>query len=706
MSIDATIFLLIDALSKKLLENCRTTSEKRDIWLFESLALFCLSVVVLAYHHFPLLLWCLGVITFISATLTGRVDLNYYWESARSYWNEFSDQQENLKLSYGESNAPKASVEPLGLYKNQVSEDQCREYLRQTGEITISNPRPRNISPNSEGLKALRYNEQKAMYELIRPSPVDSKQGAVLRQRTPSQPSDVVSSEELPKLRNTSSVVNNLETFGSRMLSMFGLPYAGTVRPNLPPGLGGSGDNLCFMNSVLQCIARGPNLADELAEEVKSCSLQDKNKLSLLDAVAETLQQINEMPSANTIPVINTKSLCLAGSQVNPDLLSGPTRHQMQQDACEFLSWLLYELHEAVNDPKGSKDKNYHDQSMATLKTVYGNISESYAEVMKSECKEQISKANGLSDLVLAEAVQNYSNLEWMSHRRNNRSIVDDSFTFQCLELRMCSTCKSTSAHVQNMNVLSLPVVLQDSEVSLADCLSSYTLQEKLIGCERIQCVTCYKPAGDQSPAADTSLAQNKNFMVIDKTNMSALSPIQPRSVRDVRPQILSSTPLQVFANKKQLKAKQDLVSTSKVLTEGIRQSFLRRLPECLIIQLLRFSYDSSSRKIRKVHTPVAISQELDLSVVTYDASVDREDMAGISKTNLYSLYAVSVHVGGENTNSGHYLSFCKAIDGCWYKFDDENVILIQNIDEQLKRPLIKENSYLLFYKKQHKNNI
>jgi len=195
----------------------------------------------------------------------------------------------------------------------QVSEDQCREYLRQTGEITISNPRPRNISPNSEGLKALRYNEQKAMYELIRPSPVDSKQGAVLRQRTPSQPSDVVSSEELPKLRNTSSVVNNLETFGSRMLSMFGLPYAGTVRPNLPPGLGGSGDNLCFMNSVLQCIARGPNLADELAEEVKSCSLQDKNKLSLLDAVAETLQQINEMPSANTIPVINTKSLCLAG---------------------------------------------------------------------------------------------------------------------------------------------------------------------------------------------------------------------------------------------------------------------------------------------------------------------------------------------------------------------------------------------------------
>lgn len=29
---------------------------------------------------------------------------------------------------------------------------------------------------------------------------------------------------------------------------------------------------------------------------------------------------------------------------------------------------------------------------MATLKTVYGNISESYAEVMKSECKEQVKQ--------------------------------------------------------------------------------------------------------------------------------------------------------------------------------------------------------------------------------------------------------------------------------------------------------------------------
>lgn len=31
------------------------------------------------------------------------------------------------------------------------------------------------------------------------------------------------------------------------------------------------------------------------------------------------------------------------------------------------------------------------DESMAKLKTVYGNISESYTKVMKTECKEQVN---------------------------------------------------------------------------------------------------------------------------------------------------------------------------------------------------------------------------------------------------------------------------------------------------------------------------
>ena len=65
-----------------------------------------------------MLLWFLGLATFISATLTGRVDFAFYWNSLKNYWNEFSDQQESMAGSEDEfllSNASK------GVYKNQAS---------------------------------------------------------------------------------------------------------------------------------------------------------------------------------------------------------------------------------------------------------------------------------------------------------------------------------------------------------------------------------------------------------------------------------------------------------------------------------------------------------------------------------------------------------------------------------------------------------
>lgn len=46
-------------------------------------------------------------------------------------------------------------------------------------------------------------------------------------------------------------------------------------------------------------------------------------------------------------------SYLFKGAQVNPDLLSDKRQYQMQQDASEFLTWILYEIHEAINDVKG-----------------------------------------------------------------------------------------------------------------------------------------------------------------------------------------------------------------------------------------------------------------------------------------------------------------------------------------------------------------
>lgn len=206
-----------------------------------------------------------------------------------------------------------------------MSDDQRREYFRQAGEIQISNVNSVSTSTIGQGLKALKYNEKKSMYELVnnkqsRPTKTADKSNASPRQRRGSgvvaSTSDLVTSVTPPDADlHTPSVLDNLETFGSKVWSVLGLPATSTssVKRRLPPGLSVSGRNTCFLNSVLQCLARAPNLADELAEEVKSCHSEDPEKLLLLDAVSETLQQINVIPGENVNSVVDTTSLCRAG---------------------------------------------------------------------------------------------------------------------------------------------------------------------------------------------------------------------------------------------------------------------------------------------------------------------------------------------------------------------------------------------------------
>lgn len=301
----------------------------------------------------------------------------------------------------------------------------------------------------------------------------------------------------------------------------------------------------------------------------------------------------------------------------------------------------------------------------------------------------------GLNDVELPELVQNLSNLEWITHRSRNRSVIDDLFTLQCIELRMCSMCSKTSVNVQSMNILSLPIPNKPGAVELSDCLSTFIAQERLGGCDGLQCSRCQ--VEEQVPQTPG----------VSRVQSQPLSPIQPHAeslTLRSSSQFLSSTPLPGSSlNRQSVSAALSTGVSTKVLTEGVRQCLLRRLPECLTIQLLRFSYDTSTKKIYKICTSVAVPlQHVDLSSVTYDSTVDRDDVTIISKSHVYSLYALSLHMGGENSSSGHYLAYCRGVDGCWYKFDDEEVVVVRNIELELKSANVRKNCYLLFYRKDH----
>lgn len=165
----------------------------------------------------------------------------------------------------------------------------------------------------------MKYNEKKAKYEYVgvtkqaaSKSSGDEANSKLRRRPVANPAAQIVTSVQPEEERDTPSLFHNLENIGTKVWKSLG--FQSNAQPtNLPPGLNSAGRNLCFLNSVLQCVARAPNLADDLADELKSCSSQDRHRLALLDAIAETLQQVNVMPSENTTPTVDTTELCRAG---------------------------------------------------------------------------------------------------------------------------------------------------------------------------------------------------------------------------------------------------------------------------------------------------------------------------------------------------------------------------------------------------------
>ena len=143
-----------------------------------------------------------------------------------------------------------------------------------------------------------------------------------------------------------------------------------------------------------------------------------------------------------------------------------------------------------------------------------------------------------------------------------------------------------------------------------------------------------------------------------------------------------------------------DNVFPGQRLRDAERRCLLRQLPDCLTIQLMRFSYNPFTRQLGKVTSPVSIPlKNLDLTEIMFDTITNREELSEKDVCYTYDLYGVCCHVGADSTNFGHYISYCLQQDGKWYKCDDEIVTEV-NMEFELTSREIRENAYILFYKK------
>ncbi|CAG8705984.1 22778_t:CDS:2 [Dentiscutata erythropus] len=110
----------------------------------------------------------------------------------------------------------------------------------------------------------------------------------------------------------------------------------------------------------------------------------------------------------------------------------------------------------------------------------------------------------------------------------------------------------------------------------------------------------------------------------------------------------------------------------------------LTRLPEILIIQVKRFSYDRGLQRCVKVNDHMSYNEILDMSEFCVHPGEDAR----------YRLSASIVHVGS-SPRSGHYYAYAKTASG-WVKFNDSattNVLL---------ETTLRDKPYILFYTKQN----
>ena len=105
-------------------------------------------------------------------------------------------------------------------------------------------------------------------------------------------------------------------------------------------------------------------------------------------------------------------------------------------------------------------------------------------------------------------------------------------------------------------------------------------------------------------------------------------------------------------------------------------------LPQYLIVQIKRFQWTPQGRLI-KINGHIEVPELIDLSnYYCYD-----KDHIG------YQLYGGVIHYG--SPTFGHYISYCKN-EETWLCYDDDTVNPLTNN----KKEALKNNSYILFYKK------
>ncbi|XP_020614030.1 ubiquitin carboxyl-terminal hydrolase 2-like isoform X2 [Orbicella faveolata] len=230
--------------------------------------------------------------------------------------------------------------------------------------------------------------------------------------------------------------------------------------------------NTCFMNSILQCLSHTQPLTNQLLKgsHVKNVNSSSSMKGRLIQAFAELIKSMWKPGNSDAVSPHSFKTQI---QRFAPRFMG-----YNQQDAQEFLRFLLEGLHDDLNHVK-SKPKY-------------------------TPCEYDAS----LSDHQNAEK-------SWSNYLSRDNSLMTDLFVGQLKSMLKCCDCGHTSVTFDPFWDLSLPIprkyrsssssssswsgtrssMADDGDINLRECIQSFTKEEVLDGDERPtagqQCTLC-----------------------------------------------------------------------------------------------------------------------------------------------------------------------------------------------------------------------
>ncbi|CAK1592817.1 unnamed protein product [Parnassius mnemosyne] len=208
--------------------------------------------------------------------------------------------------------------------------------------------------------------------------------------------------------------------------------------------------NTCFMNSVLQCLSNTRPLLEYLTEDKHAGEINTTlscMKGALIKAFASVIKEL--WRSGEKDSVVNTTSLKSQVQRFAPRFIG-----YSQQDAQEFLRYLLEGLHEDVN--------RVTVKPKPILTEIDDNLSES------------------------AKATE-----AWSRYLRMEDSRVGDIFVGQLKSTLRCTHCNHDSFTFDPFWDLSLPIPSRTGNLKLQQCLQHFVREEELDGDEKPTCSKC-----------------------------------------------------------------------------------------------------------------------------------------------------------------------------------------------------------------------